>query len=248
LAKQLEIMALREKRIGELVERVGEQSKGFKKPPIIVIGGYALRAYVPLSRHSRDCDFALPKGKDWAIDRVAEWLDNLMVAGKHKQDSYGYLRLIQLIPAGKHQIKISLDFMEGEIRGRAGERILLDGRFVQDSTEAGIQIGDHTIRIQVPSYQDYFLLKLVSGRPGDARDIVALVWKRGLPEVEALAKRAAEIVWEPEQIAGKLETIISDVFDTRFLDSWRGTFITEEFVEEDKGQVLRELRRLKREM
>lgn len=248
MVKQIELMALRERRIGELVERVRQKSKGFKKPPTIVIGGYALRAYIPLSRYSRDCDFVLPKGRGWAIDTVAEWLGDLTIEAKEKLESHGYLRLIELIPTGKRRIKISLDFMEGEIRGRTGERILIDKRFLLDSKESTIQIGGAAVKIRVPSYPDYFLLKLVSARPSDIRDIVALVWQKGLPGIKVLTERVGKIVSESERLTGKMDRIVADVSDPRFLDSWRGTFITEEFTEKDKERVLKELRRLRRGM
>ena len=123
MAKQLELMALREKRIGELVERVREKSKGFEKPSLVVIGGYALRAFVPFARYSRDCDFAMPKGEGWQIDKVARWLADLTVEAKEKLDTHGYLRLIQLISAGRHRVKISLDFMEEIGRASCRERV-----------------------------------------------------------------------------------------------------------------------------
>ncbi|MBI4447189.1 MAG: nucleotidyl transferase AbiEii/AbiGii toxin family protein [Acidobacteria bacterium] len=246
MVSQIELMALREERIGELVERVRQKSKGFRKPPIIVIGGYALRAYVPFLRYSRDCDFALPMGKESAIESIAGWFRDLSQEAKEKQETHGYLRLVQLLPAGRRRIKISLDFMEGEIRGRAGETLMLDERFVRDSQHSAIQIGGTSIKIRVPSYQDYLLLKLLSARPSDVRDIAAMVWKRGLPKTADFRKRANEIVTEPDQLGGKMKLLIADVSDPRFLDSWRGTFITEEFTEKDKGKVLKELRRLRR--
>ncbi|MBI4444306.1 MAG: hypothetical protein HY645_00235, partial [Acidobacteria bacterium] len=67
-----------------------------------------------------------------------------------------------------------------------------------------------------------------------------------LPKAGDLRKRANEIVAEPGQLAGKADLVVADVSDPRFLDSWRGTFITEEFTEKDKGKVLKELRRLRR--
>ena len=67
MAKQLDLMRQREQRIAELIETVADKSKGFTNPPIVVIGGYALRAHVPFSRFSRDCDFAMPQQKHWAF-------------------------------------------------------------------------------------------------------------------------------------------------------------------------------------
>ena len=93
MAKQLKLMQVREHRIGELLEQVKQRSRNFKKPDIIVIGGYALRAYVPFSRYSRDCDFVLAKAKTWKIDRIEKWFPDLSVEAKSKSDSSGYLRL-----------------------------------------------------------------------------------------------------------------------------------------------------------
>ena len=62
-------MDKREQEIGELVNYLPQKSKGFTKPKLIVIGGYALRAFVPFSRYSRDCDFVLKEG----LDQVNKW-------------------------------------------------------------------------------------------------------------------------------------------------------------------------------
>lgn len=126
MPSQLELMALREKRIGELVNRLGDGSNGFSRPPMAVIGGYALRAFVPFARYSRDCDFALLRGRSWGIDKVRRWLEELKVEAEGKHSSYGFLRLIELLPLGKRRVKIALDFMEGEIRGRGGEAFRID--------------------------------------------------------------------------------------------------------------------------
>lgn len=144
----------REECIGALLDRVREHSRGFTRPAIVVIGGYALRAYIPLTRYSRDCDFALPKSNEWAIDRVQAWLDDLAVEAKEQEEGHAYLHLIQRVTVGGRHVKVSLDFMEGEIRGRAGEGIILDERFVKDSTEATIAIAGRPVTIRVPSYQE----------------------------------------------------------------------------------------------
>jgi len=65
-------MKSRENEIAKLVDLIGDNSKNFTEPKLILIGGYALRAFVPFSRYTRDCDFALAKG-DWHIDAIKEW-------------------------------------------------------------------------------------------------------------------------------------------------------------------------------
>jgi len=94
-------MKLREERIAELIEAVRRNSHTFKKPRLIVIGGYALRAYVPFARYSRDCDFALSLGKKSNLDKVVQWFPQLMIEAKEKKGGFGYLRLFELIQAGK---------------------------------------------------------------------------------------------------------------------------------------------------
>ena len=46
-------MRQREERIAELIRAVAEKSHDFANPPMAVIGGYALRAYIPFSYGSR---------------------------------------------------------------------------------------------------------------------------------------------------------------------------------------------------
>jgi len=48
----------------------------------------------------------------------------------------------------------------------------------------------------------------------------------------------------PEILEKKLKLIIEDISDRRFLDSWKGTFITTEFTEKTKEEVLKELKKL----
>lgn len=169
----------------------------------------------------------------------------MTVEAERKEDNFGYLRLLQLIAAGKRRLKVSLDFMEGEIRGRSGERFLIDKKFAARTVQKSVPLGDLTIPIRVPAYNDYFLMKLLSARPSDVRDVVALVWKQRIPETRLLVERTDEIIAAPEGLTKKLDVVISDVSDSRFLDSWRGTFITEEFKENDKKRVLRKFRKLK---
>lgn len=240
-------MKIREQRIGELLARLRRKSHGFLRPPMLVIGGYALRAFVPFARYSRDCDLCVAKQEPWAIDQVARWFPRLTVEAMEKADTFAYLRLTQLAPLGKRRIRISLDVMEGEIRGRYGEVVRIDPEFVsKNAQETTIEVGDHAIPIRIPSYRDYFLLKLASARPSDIRDLAALVWQQGIPR--AVGSRARSIVQGPRQLLEKLALAIADLEEPRFRDSWRGTFMTGEFSEDDKMQVLRKLRRLQQSL
>ncbi len=52
MVKHTEIMNLRELEIGRIIEHLSEQTDGFEKPKMVLIGGYALRAFTSLSRYT----------------------------------------------------------------------------------------------------------------------------------------------------------------------------------------------------
>lgn len=59
MVKHFEIMNQREEEISRIIEQLSKQTDGFENPKIVMIGGYALRAFTALSRYTRDCDFVL---------------------------------------------------------------------------------------------------------------------------------------------------------------------------------------------
>ncbi|MFQ6128800.1 MAG: hypothetical protein ACE5QW_07865 [Thermoplasmata archaeon] len=239
LPKHIDRMARREEVILGLFEFISQKTEGFTDPRLVTIGGYALRAYVPFPRYTRDCDFVLNKEKDWRIDEMKIWLSKkISIETLQKKDGYGYMRLVDFVQFGSDKVKISIDFMEGEVRGRTKEQVVLvDKRFVRESQRMKISIAGKGVEIFVPEYKDYLILKVISGRAGDARDIAALVWKNGWPK--HIKKRAKEILPHPEIFDKNLEGIvIPDISDRRFVNSWRGTFVSTEFTEESKNNVL----------
>ena len=241
MVKQIEIMQLREKEIGKLLEYISKKSEGFTKPKIITIGGYALRGHMPFSRYTRDCDFVLKKKNGWHLDSIKNWFKDANLEAFHKDNSYGFLRFIKFLKVNRKTAKISLDFMEGEVRGRIKEAVvLIDDSFVQNSKKVKILVGEKEIDIFVPSYADYLIMKIVSGRRSDVRDIAALIWKNKIPI--DIKKRAKEVLPYPEILIENIEQIIiPDISDERFINSWRGTFMTIDFTEDIKEEVLERL-------
>ncbi|MEM3694040.1 MAG: hypothetical protein QXI39_08500 [Candidatus Bathyarchaeia archaeon] len=154
------------------------------------------------------------------------------------------MRCVKLIKIGRKRIRVSLDFMEGEITGRAERDVVrIDEKFVLNSWRTKIKIADRKVEVRVPSYADYFILKVVSGRASDAKDIATLLWKNGLPE--GLEERVKEVMPYPELFREKIrKSILPIIMDKRFLHSWKGTFMTTEFSEEIKGQVIQKLAKL----
>jgi len=234
-------MNLREEEISKILEQLSKQTGGFDNPKMILIGGYALRAFTSFSRYPRDCDFVLKKSDGWKLDKIQQMLAKEMSAEAfEKRDSYGFLRCVKLLKA---VAKISIDFMEGAIRGRTDEQVFcVTEKFIQKAKKVKITIAEKTIEMYVPDYTDYLILKFMSARPSDIRDIATLVWKNGVPD--GLMKEVKKTLAHPEIIEENLKLIISDISDKRFLDSWKGTFVTTEFTEKAKGEVLKKLKTL----
>lgn len=230
---------VREEEIFRLISRLAEHSNDFHAPSLVLIGGYALKAFIPFSRSTRDCDFALTKTDDW-LDRIRDWLPDLSLASLEKKADYGFMRCIKLIKA-QIEVRVSLDFMEGKVIGREKEEVVnLDKRFEKESQRLEIEIANKKIEVMVPSYRDYFIMKAVSGRRSDVRDIAALVWKKGI--LNGIQERIKEMLPFPEIFKRKIEEIfIPEISDKRFVYSLRGTFLTEKFSEQDKKQVLKAL-------
>src|SRR5665648_275728 len=121
LVKHAELMNLREDEISKIIEQLSKQTDGFDNPKLILIGGYALRAFTSFSRYTRDCDFVLKKSDGWNLDKIQQMLSKEMSAQTfEKRDSYGFLKCVKLLKA---PAKISIDFMEGEVRGRTDGQV-----------------------------------------------------------------------------------------------------------------------------
>ena len=54
MVKHVELMNLREGEISKIIEHLSKQTGGFDNPKMILIGGYALRAFTSFSQYTRD--------------------------------------------------------------------------------------------------------------------------------------------------------------------------------------------------
>jgi hypothetical protein len=163
-----------------------------------MIGGYALRVFIPFSRFTRDYDFAMMKRDCWNIDRIREVLPEVyLVEGEQKRNDYGFLRCIKFVKHDKARVKVLMDFMEGEIRGREVKEIIkVDEAMIENRAFISIPIAGKPIKLPVPSYIDYFVTKVVSARASDIRDIAALICENGIPG--NLSERVKQILPYPE--------------------------------------------------
>ncbi len=160
--------------------------------------------------------------------------DGFSVEQLEKRGSYGFMRCVKLVKHDRAGVKVSLDFMEGEIRGRGRRDVILIDNVMMRGVRATIPVASEEITVLVPSYTDYFIMKVVSARPSDVRDIASLVLEQGLPR--NLPTRIRQILPYPEIFRTRLEGSIIPVMRRRtFIDGWRGIFGTTKYGEEDKN-------------
>jgi hypothetical protein len=55
------MMKKREREIQRAILHLSDRTNVFTNPELIMIGGYALKAFIPFSSFTRDCDSALRK-------------------------------------------------------------------------------------------------------------------------------------------------------------------------------------------
>ncbi len=148
------------------------------------------------------------------------------------------MRWVKLIQYDQAKVKVSLDFMEGEIRGRKAEEvILIDDAMIQNSKLVTLSIAGEDVDVLVPNYLDYLIMKVVSLRASDIRDIASLVHENGVPY--GLDKRVRQILPHPRIFRTNVEQVlIPEIRKATFLDSWRGIFATTSYAEEDKKEVV----------
>ncbi len=248
MPRAIDMMRRREEEILRALKHLSEKTDGFSEPRLLLIGGYALRAFIPLTRFTRDCDFVAKKEEGWAIDRLRGLLpEGFSVERLEKRGSYGFMRCVKLVRHDNVRVKVSLDFMEGEIRGRGPKDVILVDDAMIEGVHATIPVAGEEVAILAPSYADYFIMKVISARPSDVRDLASLVLERGLPS--GLTERIMQILPYPEVFKSKLEGNIIPVVKRRtFIDSWRGIFGTTKYAEEDRKRVIESLEMLLEEL
>ncbi len=236
MPKPKDVMEERETEIGKILKYLSSKTKGFENPKLVLIGGYALRNYVPFARYSRDCDFALKEN----LDKIKKFKPgNMILETFERKASFAFMRWVKITEIGGRKVKTGVDFMESEIRGRKSEIFRIDDKFLESSKRTKLKVGTEC-EVFVPDYTDLFLLKIISARRSDIRDIAAMVWENGVPK--NLTKRAKEVT-NFFIVENKLkDVIIPDISDPLFVHSFRGTFITEKFGKPEQEVVVKRLK------
>lgn len=248
MPRAIELMKKREEEILKTVRYISEKTKGFTSPKLVMIGGYALRAFIKFSRYTRDCDFIVKKRNGWHLDELKEIIPrDWRIEELKKREQFGFMRWLKFITCNKTRIKVSLDFMEGEVRGRKEEEIILiDDEMIEESRQTLITIADENVRVFVPEYSDYLIMKVISCRASDIRDIASMIHENGVPK--ALSKRVRKILPNAGVFYSNIRRrVIPEIKSKTFIDSWRGIMATTEYTEKNKEGVISELQDLLRQ-
>ena len=89
----------------------------------------------------------LQKKNGWHIDELHNNLPGFSIEHKEKKNSYGYMRCIKFVKHDKAKIKVAVDFMEGEIRGREEKDvIIIDEKMVKKRKFVKILIAGENVR------------------------------------------------------------------------------------------------------
>lgn len=245
MPRAIESMRRREEELSKAILHLSEKTNGFTDPRIVLIGGYALRVFIPFSRFTRDCDFIMRKKNGWNLDKLKAVVPKgYSIESEQRNEKYGFARWVKLVSHDKARVKVSIDFMEGEIRGReSNEVILIDESMIKNARFESISVANKDIRVTVPDYRDYFIMKVISSRPSDIRDIASLVENNGIPS--GLTERIEEILTHPSLFKQKInQELIPEIKKRTFLDSWKGTFATTRYTDNDKEKVIQQLEKL----
>lgn len=241
--RAIKLMKKREEEILKIIRYVSGKTKEFKDPKLVTIGGYALRAFIRFSRYTRDCDFVLRKRDGWHLDELNEIIPrDWRIKELKEKERYGFMRWLKFIKYNKTRIKVSLDFMEGEIRGREEEEVvLIDDEMIEKSRQTLVTIAEENVKVFVPDYGDYLIMKVVSCRASDIRDIASLIHENGIPK--ALSQRVKQIVPNPKIFYSRIRRrVIPEIERKTFIDSWKGIMATTEYTEKDKEKVAEQLK------
>jgi hypothetical protein len=93
LPRAIELMRRREEELSKAVLYLSEKTNGFTDPRIVLIGGYALRVFIPFSRFTRDCDFIMRKKNGWNLDKLkAVMPKGYTIESEQRNEKYGFVR------------------------------------------------------------------------------------------------------------------------------------------------------------
>jgi hypothetical protein len=197
----------REKTVLEVLEKIPKQN-------VVLVGGYAVNAYVP-PRFSIDCDLVV-LGKTRPIEAVLK--DNGFEQAESGDIPYGrYIRYL------RKKEKVSFDLLINSVQDRNSE-ISFGADLFKKYSKNRLTVGRATpirISLKIADPELLFAMKFVTGRKQDIRDIFMLSGESIDWEVVGeiiLEKCSKKIIKE------RIEPIRDSIRSKDYRDSLHGSF------------------------
>lgn len=191
-----------------------ETLKRLPKPKLVLIGGYAVNAYVP-PRFSIDCDLVVLGGLG-KIETI------LRKEGYKKSESgktpYGSYVRYEGFPS-----KVSFDLMIGSVTDR-DTKITFEDELFEEHSRKRTTVGKTApvrIEMRIADPELLFAMKFVSARRQDIRDLFMLA---GEDLQWSLVKRLVLEKCTSELITKRAELITSDIGSKDYRDSLQGPY------------------------
>jgi hypothetical protein len=184
------------------------------KENIVLIGGYAVNAYVP-PRFSIDCDLVILGGSS-KIESLLK-ADGFMKVSEGEVAYGGYVRYEM------EGIKVSFDLLENSVVDR-DTKIVFEGDLFRKHSAERTTVGRSVptrIRMRIVDPELLFTVKFVSARKQDIRDMFMLAGGNLEPKliIELLSSKCG-----PSLIAERSRSIKQDVQSENFRDSLHGPY------------------------
>jgi len=194
----------------EREEEVLKTLDKIKKFDFVLIGGYAINAFTQ-PRFSVDCDLVTKKAE-------AKKLKEALIKEGYKQEESGkFLRLSKKI----NNLKVGFDIMMDQVLDRR-TNIAFKAEWIFENSKKRTFIGKTIpmkIKVRVANPEVLFIMKLVSGRKADYRDVFMLA---GLNlDLNFIKKELNNLNTNLKEQREELEDFINS---KNFKDSLQGVF------------------------
>jgi hypothetical protein len=184
------------------------------KKDIVLIGGYAVNAYVP-PRFSIDCDIVVLSGQS-KIESLLK-ADGFMKVSEGEVTYGGYVRYEM------EGIKVSFDLLENSVVDR-DTKIVFEAHLFRKHSAERTTVGRSVptrIRMRIVDPELLFTMKFVTARKQDIRDMFMLAGGNMGPKliIDLVSAKCG-----PSLIAKRSRSIKRDVQSMTFRDSLHGPF------------------------
>lgn len=208
----MEQLQLREKEIFETLKKI-------KKNKFVVIGGYAVNTYT-LSRFSVDCDIIIKNRKE--LEKIEE---TLLKLGYHEEKNYSdkipykgnFKRYEKEL---ENKFKVSMDILIEEVFDRQTKSKFSAEWIFDNSALRNLQgkTISEQLKLKIINADSLFIMKLVSCRQTDIRDIFLLV--NFIKDKEWIKKEVSERY----DLKDRLSKVLSKINSKQFKDELQGVF------------------------